>query len=246
MKKTFIVFISLLVLVACDKAKEIIDEVLPGLTEEQVVEGLKSALVVGTDTATYSLHQENGYYNDPLVKILLPDDTKALIENIELIPGGASLLNDLIVRMNRAAEDAATEATPIFVNAISSMTISDGVTILKGADDAATQYLKSKTYESLVATFQPKIAASLDKPLIGGVSASETWEQLRSLNNSIANTLVGQLAGLTTINYSLDEHVTRKGLDGLFVYVAQEEKAIRHDPLARVTEILKKVFGAID
>ena len=87
MKKTFIVFISLLVLVACDKAKEIIDEVLPGLTEEQVVEGLKSALVVGTDTATYSLHQENGYYNDPLVKILLPDDTKALIENIELIPG---------------------------------------------------------------------------------------------------------------------------------------------------------------
>ncbi len=245
MKKTFIVFISLLLLVACDKAKEIIDEVLPGLTEEQVVEGLKSALVVGTDTATYSLHQENGYYNDPLVKILLPDDTKALIENIALIPGGESLLNDLIVRMNRAAEDAATEATPIFVNAISTMTISDGVTILKGADDAATQYLKSKTYESLVATFQPKIAASLDKPLIGGVSASETWEQLRSLNNSIANTLVGQLAGLTTINYTLDEHVTKKGLDGLFVYVAQEEKAIRHDPLARVTEILKKVFGAI-
>ena len=245
MKKTLIVFASLLILVACDKAKEIIDEVLPGLSEEQVVEGLKSALVVGSDTATNSLHQENGYYNDPLVKILLPDDTKALIENIELIPGGKSLLNDLIVRMNRAAEDAATEATPIFVNAISSMTISDGVTILKGADDAATQYLKSKTYESLVATFQPKIATSLDKPLIGGVSASETWEQLRSLNNSIANTLVGQLAGLTTINYTLDEHVTRKGLDGLFVYVAQEEKAIRHDPLARVTEILKKVFGAI-
>ena len=245
MKKTLLVFASLLILVACDKAKEIIDEVLPGLTEEQVVEGLKSALVVGSDTATNSLHQENGYYNDPLVKILLPDDTKALIENIELIPGGKSLLNDLIVRMNRAAEDAATEATPIFVNAISSMTISDGVTILKGADDAATQYLKSKTYESLVATFQPKIATSLDKPLIGGVSASDTWEQLRSLNNSIANTLVGQLAGLTTINYTLDEHVTRKGLDGLFVYVAQEEKAIRHDPLARVTEILKKVFGAI-
>jgi len=156
------------------------------------------------------------------------------------------LIEDVIVRMNRAAEDAAKEATPIFVGAITSMTIVDAIEILHSNDTAATHYLRGTTYYELKDLFQPKIDNSLDKALVAGISTNESWESLTVAYNSVAETFAGQLIGLTPVNTDLSEHVTRKGLDGLFLKVAEEEKDIREDPLARVNDILKKVFGSLD
>lgn len=226
-------------LTRCDKVEEVLD----GLTEQDVVQGLKSALTVGTDTAVVQLNQLDGYYGNQALKILLPEEAAVIVENIELIPGGQELLNELILRMNRAAEDAAAGATPVFVNAITSMTISDAFGILNGSDSAATHYLREKTYSGLFGVFKPIVGESLSKPIVAGVSANEAWENLTTPYNELANSFAGQVLGLTPVNSSLDDHVTRKGLNGLFIKVAEEEKAIRTDPLARINAILQKVFG---
>ncbi len=157
--------------------------------------------------------------------------------------GVDAFIEDMVLKLNRAAEDAAKEATPIFVDAITEMTIQDAFAILNGPDTSATHYLREKTFNNLQDAFQPKIATSLNKPLVAGISAAETWNTFTTLYNDIANSPFGQLAGLTAVNAELDAYVTTKGLYGLFVKVADEEKAIRNDPLARVTDILERVFG---
>lgn len=249
MMKPIVLFLFLALFISsCDNADDIADIILnPPLTEAEVVAGLKSALTVGTDTAVSIVSKVNGYYLDELIKIYLPPEANIIVENANhpllAAIGMPGLIDDIILKMNRAAEDAATEAIPIFVNAITAMTIQDAFNILNGSDTAATHYLREKTYLQLKNAFQPKIAGSLDKPLVGGISASETWESLTGLYNQIANSFAGQLAGLTPVNTQLDEHVTVKALNGLFIKVGEEEKDIRTDPLARVNDILKKVFG---
>ncbi len=119
------------------------------------------------------------------------------------------------------------------------MTIQDAFAILNGSDTAATHYLREKTYTDLKNAFQPKIAVSLDKPLVGGISASDTWTSLTTAYNQVAQFV----PGWNTVNTQLDDHVTRKALNGLFIKVGDEEKDIRTDPVARVNDILKKVFG---
>lgn len=240
MKRLLFIMAVIFGLSACDK----LDEIIPtGLTEAEVVQGLKSALTVGTDTAVNNCGSLDGFYKDQIIKIMLPEDAKIIVENISLIPGGSQMLESVILRMNRAAEDAASQATPIFVNAITSMSISDGFSILNGNDTSATHYLRQKTFTPLTNLFLPVVSASLNKDLIGGVSTNEAWAELSGTYNVLANSLAGQLAGLTPVNTQLDAHVTNKGLNGLFYKISEEEKAIRHDPLARVNEILKKVFG---
>jgi hypothetical protein len=150
-------------------------------------------------------------------------------------------MDQTILAMNRAAEDAASEAKPIFVNAITGMTIADGFTILKGTDSAATTYLRGKTYDSLYQKFQPKIDVSLNKPLVAGVSAQSAYSNLIDAYNTAS--LGGLLFDKVTTN-SLSSHVTTKGLNGLFLKVSDQEKKIRKDPLAQVTDLLKKVFGS--
>lgn len=249
MKKFFSLICLCIVLwgsISC--SKESIDEVFSTvngtLTNEEAIAGLREALVVGTDTSVTILNKVDGYFRDEAVKILLPPEAQVMYENISKVPLASeaitALMDQTILAMNRAAEDAASEAKPIFVNAITGITISDGLSIVKGNDSAATTYLKGKTYDSLFVTFQPKINASLTKPLVGGLSAQSIYSDLIDTYN--AASLGGVLFDRVQTN-SLSEHVTRKGLNGLFLKVAVEEKAIRKDPLARVTELLKKVFG---
>lgn len=237
-KPLFLSVITILLLTRCDKA----DEILNSLTEQEVVQGLKSALTVGTDTAVFQLNRLDGYFGDQLVKILLPEEAAIIVNNISMIPGGTELVNDLIVRINRAAEDAAGSSAPVFVNAITSMTIADAFGILNGVDTAATHYLRNKTYTGLYSAFRPIIGESLSKPILAGISANDAWENLTTPFNELANSALGQILGLTPVNISLDDHVTKKGLNGLFLKIAIEEKAIRTDPLARVNDILRKVF----
>jgi len=236
----FIVIGLAFMFVACTKDFFNPDSGNGALSNEDVIKGLKEALNVGTDTSVSILHKVNGYYADQAVKILLPPEAEVIYEQVNKIPGGSALIENTVVAMNRAAEDAATEAKPIFINAITGMTIGDGFTILNGPDTAATSYLKDKTYSPLFNAFQPKINASLSKPLVAGLSAEDTYSNLVDAYNTAS--LNGILFDKITTN-SLSEHVTTKGLNGLFLKVSEQEKKIRKDPLAQVTDLLKKVFG---
>jgi len=211
-----------------------------GLSNEDAVAGLKDALKVGTDTAVAVLSKSDGFFKDEMVKILLPSEAQKIQNNISKIPGGQAMVDKTILAMNRAAEDASKDAAPIFKNAVTSMTVSDGINIVKGSDNAATMYLKDKTYSQLKDAFTPKIQASLSKPLVMGVSAETSYKDLINAYNKAS--MNGMLFEKITTN-SLSEHVTTKGLDGLFVKVALQEKMIRKNPLAQVTDLLKKVFG---
>lgn len=212
------------------------------LTESDIAAGLKEALKVGTDSAVRILGATDGYYKDDLVKILLPPEANIIIDNASKIPGGQKVIDDVILNINRAAEDAAKEATPIFVDAIKEMTITDAITILNGEQNAATEYFKSKSYQKLFELYQPKIHASLSKDLVAGVSAKSTWDTMTKNYNKIAGSFLGQMADLKTVETEIDKYLTQKALDGLFVKLSEEEAKIRKDPAARVTDILKRVF----
>ena len=214
------------------------------LTNTEIIAGLKQALTVGTDSSVAKVSKTDGYFRDELIRILLPPEADIITKNISRIPGGEKLLNDVVLRINRAAEDAAREAAPIFISAITGMSISDGLAILRGGDHAATDFLKSTTSGQLFNLYQPKIKSSIDKKLIGNISTSESWNTLTGEWNKIAGSIVGQVAGFTPVNVQLDQYLTQKALDGLFLKISEEEKKIRTDPVARVTELLRRVFGA--
>lgn len=216
------------------------------LTQTEIIAGLKEALIVGAGNSVNILGATDGYYKDELVKILLPPEANVIVDNIGRIPGGQQLLDDVLLRINRAAEDAVTEAKPIFVNSIRSMTIADAVGILRGEDNAATMYLHRTTYDNLFLLYQPKIQTSLDKKLVGNVSTSQSWNTLTSKWNEVAGSLVGQLAGMKPVETKLDEYLTGKALDGLFLKIEAEEQLIRKDPAARVTQLLRRVFGSVN
>lgn len=216
------------------------------LTEGDVVSGLKEALSVGSKNSAEKLSMEDGYYGDAAIRILLPDEAKTIIDNISRIPGGDQLVKDVILRINRAAEDAAKEVAPIFVNSIKQMTITDAFNILKGADNAATSYLKATTYDQLYSLYKPKIQSSTEKDIIGNVSTKESWVALTGKWNSVASSVAGKLAGLKPVNVDLDEYLTTKALQGMFSKVEIEELKIRKEVSARVTPLLKKVFGSLD
>lgn len=226
-------------------AQETLNENRP-LTTSEIVAGLKEALIVGTDKSVDILGVTNGYYKDEMVKIMLPPEADVIVNNLNKIPGGNQLVEDVLLRINRAAEDAAKEAKPIFVNSIKSMTITDAVTILRGNDNAATNYLHKTTYNQLFELYRPKIKASVDKKLVGNISTGESWDLLTGKWNTVANSTIGQIAGLKPVNISLDDYLTRKALDGLFLKIGQEEKRIRENPAARVNDILKRVFGSVN
>ena len=216
------------------------------LTEADVAEGLKEALIIGSKNASSILSAADGYYGDPLVKILLPEEASVIVDNIGRIPGGDKLVEDVVIRINRAAEDAAKEVTPIFVNSITQMTITDAFSILKGADNAATQYLINTTRKDLYNLYKPKIRQSTEKDILGGVSTKESWEALTGKWNVFANSVVGQLAGFKAVNTDLDDYLTNRALDGMFLKVQDEEKKIRTNVSARITPLLEKVFGSLD
>jgi hypothetical protein len=238
-----------IVLSGCAEVMQIAQQTLEGgapLTQNEIVAGLKEALITGTNNSVDILGAQDGYYKDELVKILLPPEANIIVENAGKIPGGEKLLEDVLLHINRAAEDAAKEATPIFVNSIKSMTFNDAVGILKGNDNAATSYLHKTTYDQLFALYRPKIKSSVEKELVGGVSTKESWDTLVGKWNQVAGSFLGQTAGLKKVDTQLEDYLTAKALDGVFLKIAGEEKLIREDPAARVTSLLKKVFGSVD
>lgn len=216
------------------------------LSKEEVILGLKEALIVGTNKSADILGATDGYYKDDLVKILLPPEADIIVKNIGKIPGGNQLLEDILLKINRAAEDAVSEAKPIFVNSIKSMTVADAFGILKGEDNAATLYLHKTTYNQLFDLYRPKIKASVEKKLVGNISTGESWNQITGKWNDVANSSIGQIAGFKPVEIDLDAYLTNKALDGLFLKIEAEEKLIRKDPVARVNSILKRVFGTLD
>ena len=216
------------------------------LTETEVINGLKEALSTGSTNAATKLSAENGYYGDLAVKILLPDEAKVIVDNLSKIPGGDKLVQDVILRINRAAEDAAKEAAPIFVNSIRQMTVKDAFNILRGPDDAATSYLKATTYNDLYALYKPKIQNSTEKKIIGNLSTKDSWIALTGKWNSFASSIAGKLAGMKPVTTDLDAYLTAKALDGIFLKVRAEELKIRKEVSARVTPLLQRVFGSLD
>ena len=216
------------------------------LTESEVVEGLKEALIQGSKNSSSILSAVDGYYGDELVKILLPEEAAIIIDNLSKIPGGDKLVEDVILRINRSAEEAAKEVAPIFINSIKQMTINDAFGILKGADNAATMYLSNTSRTDLYNLYKPKIRQSTEKDILGGVSTKESWDALTGKWNKVANSVVGQVAGFNPVNTDLDDFLTNRALDGMFLKVEVEEKKIRTNISDRISPILKKVFGSLD
>jgi len=226
---------------SCDVLQQVLDEASSQttLTNSEIIQGLKEALTEGAVSSSSVLHATDGYFKDQAVKILLPPEANVIVENIRKVPGiGDKTMDDLVLRINRSAEDAAIEAKPIFISAVKTMTIQDGMAILKGGNTAATDYLRRKTYTQLKSAFSPKINTSLNKKLVGNVSTNKAWTDVTSLYNKVA-----PFIGKPTVNTDLGDYVTRKALDGLFVKVADEEKKIRANPYQYTSDIIKKVFG---
>ena len=249
MKKIFIATLVAATITGCAELNQVLQTVLSTtdtLTETEVVNGLKEALETGARNSASILSLENGYYGDPLVKILLPEEGRVIVDNISRIPGGDKLVEDVVLSINRAAEDAAKEAAPIFVSSITGMSINDAFGILRGENDAATAYLRNTTYDNLYALYKPKIGQSIEKDLVGNLSAHDAWNTLTSQWNTVANSVVGRLANLTPVETDLTDYLTNKALDGMFFKVEEEELKIRTQISARVTPLLQKVFGSLD
>lgn len=252
MRKLILSLFILVVLSSCSELAKIAQQVdlssisKPVITNSDNASGLKSALGVGIEKAVTNLSSQDGFLRNEAFKILLPDAAKPIVDNIGLIPGGQEMLEKAILSLNRSAEDAVKEAAPIFKDAILKMSIADATNIVFGADTAATGYLRQNTFSQLKSAFSPKVSQSLSKPLVASVSTSEIWSGLSGSYNKVAGSTVGRLAGLNAVNVSLEDYVTDKALDALFVKVADEEMLIRKDPVARVNDVLKLVFGQLD
>lgn len=242
-----IVFLFSLGLNSCTQLNQVAQAVasqnLP-LTNTEIINGLKEALLVSTDSAITHLSAVDGYLKDLTIKILLPPEAKTITENLSKLPGGSKLVSDVIVRINRAAEDAAKGAKPIFVNSVREMTFADAYQILKGADNAATRYFEQKTSLQLGELYRPKIRESLNKGLIAGISTQQSWNELTKNWNKLAGSPLGQIAGMKVVEVKLEDYILQQALKGVFLKMAEREKEIRTNANARVTNLLKRVFGS--
>jgi hypothetical protein len=198
------------------------------LTNDEIISGLKEALQVGTERGTQKLSAVDGFFKDAVIKILMPAEAVKVEKTLRNL-GMGKQVDNAILSMNRAAEDAAKSAAPIFINAIKQMSFQDALGILKGGDSAATKYLREKTSRELTEAFRPVIENSLTK-----VNATKYWNTAFTSYNKFSS---------DKVNTDLPAYVTEKALAGIFYQVAQEEMKIRKDPVARTSDILKKVFS---
>ncbi len=202
------------------------------LSNEDVANGLKEALVKGISVGSDSASKENGFFKNELIRIALPEEFRKVEGTMRKLGLGGEV-DKVLLAINRGAENAAKEAKPIFINAIKQLTIQDAFSILKGESDAATQFLRRTTSDQLTALFQPKIQESLNQ-----VGATRHYTDLVKAYNAIPST--------RNLNPDLNAYVTEKALDGLFKLIAEEEKNIRENPLERTTLLMKRVFAAQD
>lgn len=251
---------------SCDKLIDAAVSISEGdsegsLSESEIVNGLKTALKIGTDSSVVATSKINGFYRDEAIKILLPPEASVIYENknhpLVQALGMDEKIEEAVLALNRAAEDAAGKAGPIFKDVITGMSIADGLSILKGKNPAnpanssgfdstaATAYLNSMTRDELRSEFSPVVNASLDRKLIGNYSPNEIWNSLTTGYNTVARRSFGAIKPIE--NTDLGNYVTEETLDGMFYKVAREEKKIRKDPYAwtrtAAGNILKRVFG---
>lgn len=249
MKKFLLLFLSIAVLSAAEaqgilgkikkavdkdssSSKTILQKIAGGgnssLGNDEVVQALKEALTIGTDSSSRKLSKADGFFANAAIKILMPDEARQAEKTLRKF-GMGSLVDKAILSMNRAAEDAAGGITGIFWDAIKGMSLSDGIGILKGGDFAATEFLKKNTSAALTEKMRPVIEASLGK-----VNATQYWKEVFTAYNKLSK---------SPVNTDLSAYVTQKSMDGIFYSIGQEEQKIRKDPAAQVTGLLKKVFG---
>ena len=200
------------------------------LTTAEVAQGLKEALIKGISTGSDLVSQVDGYFKNPEIKIPFPPEVKKVEDRLRQL-GLGNEVDKFVMTLNRGAEDAAKEAKPIFIEAIRAMTIQDAWSILKGEPDAATQYLKRTTSGLLKEKFKPVIQSSLNK-----VNATKYYGEIVTRYN--------QIPFVQKVNPDLDDYATDRAIEGLFSMIAKEEKNIRQNPVARTTEILRRVFGS--
>jgi hypothetical protein len=203
-----------------------------GVTQAEAGQGIKEALSQGLVKSVLQLNKQDGFFGDAFYKILLPPDAKK-IENTLRDLGMNKIVDKAILQINRGAEDAVGYATPIFTDAIKQMTLTDAVNIVKGGDTSVTHYFREKTNAKLIAAFSPVIKSSLDK-----VEATKYYGDIVKTYNSFPTTF-------NKVNPDLPSFVTEKATNALFDLITKEEKNIRENPVARTTEILKKVFGGL-
>jgi hypothetical protein len=200
-----------------------------GLSNDEIINGLKEALSVGSNNSAGSASKVDGYLKNARLFIPFPPEAQEMKAKLVKL-GMQKKVTEFETSLNRAAEEAAKKAAPVFLDAIKNMSIQDGMKILKGADTAATQYLRENTSNGLYAQFLPIVKEAVNK-----VKVTSYWNPLVTKYN--------KLPGVKKQNPDLNDYVTRRAISGLFLLVADEEAKIRKDPLARVTDILKKVFG---
>lgn len=202
----------------------------PGsFTQEEAARALREALSNGITKGTAQVSKQDGFFLNPEIKIPFPEDARKVESSLRKI-GMNKQVDDAILSLNRAAEDASKGALDIFLGAITAMTISDAIAIVKGDQNAGTEFLRKNTTAQLTEKFRPVIQGSLDK-----VQATRYWADIMGTYNKIPF--------VQKINPDLNAYVTQKALEGLFLMIAREEVQIRRDPAARTTDILKKVFG---
>jgi hypothetical protein len=235
MKKIYLIFLLIALITAPSDAQFLKDakkflKVNSGvLTENDAAAGIKEALIKGTGESVNIVSVVDGYWKNPEIKIPFPPEAKAMEAKLRSI-GMGKQVDKFNESINRAAEKAADRAKPIFISAIKGMTVTDAINIVRGEKNAATLYLNRTTSPDLKAAFQPEIKISLD-----AVDATKYWGDLVSAYNLIPF--------VKKMNPDLPAYVTDRAVEGLFVMIAKEELKIRTDPMARTSELLKKVFG---
>lgn len=229
--KKVLLSVGILLSCSCETLQQVLENapVNGGLSTTQIAAGLKEALSIGAQNGSSQLSAVNGFFANAAIKILMPPEAQNVEKTLRSV-GLGSVIDNAILSMNRAAEEAAKSAAPIFLNAVKGMSIADAVGILKGGDFAATDYFKQNTTTALTAAFSPVINSAMEK-----VNVTKYWNDVFSVYNKFSS---------KPVETDLGAFVTSKALDGIFYAVGQEEQKIRKDPLARVTDLLKSVFGS--
>ena len=232
LKKIFLV-ITVLTLSSCAELQQIANQYpAAGLSQAEIASGLKEALNNGISKQVSKLTVKDGFFKNQAVKILLPEELKKVDKTLRDV-GLSSLADEGLKVLNRAAEDAVKEATPIFVDAVRNTTVNDAKNILLGSDNSATVYLQNSTSNALYSKFNPVVKNSLGK-----VGADQVWANIITKYNALPLT--------QNVNPDLNDYVTNKAMEGVFKMVAVEEKNIRNDLAARTSDLLRRVFALQD
>lgn len=217
-------------LLSCAELGNLGSVIPTSITEAEAAQGIREALDQGVGRGISLLNKQDGFFGSQAYKLFLPADAQRIESTLRQI-GMGSMVDRAILQINRAAEDAVGYARPIFLDAIREITITDAINIIRGPNDAATKYFRQKTTDKLIAAFSPVIKSSLDK-----FSATKYYTDVVNTYNNFPTTL-------NKLNPDLPSYVVGKAVDALFDQIGQEEANIRANPVARTTEILKKVFG---